>query len=60
MFSVPVLLTLTTTALATTIACALTLATGATWPTALLSGGAAGVATMGLLIHLLDNRHDRQ
>ncbi|MFF5244420.1 hypothetical protein ACFY3V_09085 [Streptosporangium sp. NPDC000095] len=56
----PVLLTLTTTALVAAIACALTLATGATWPAALLSGGAAGAATMGLLTHLLDNRHDRQ
>ncbi|WP_436764322.1 hypothetical protein [Streptosporangium sp. V21-05] len=51
---------MTTTTLVTTIACALTLATGATWPTALLSGGAAGAATMGLLTHLLDNHHDRQ
>lgn len=41
------------------MACALTLATGATWPTALLSGGAAGAATMGLLAHLLDHHRDK-
>ncbi|GAA0852855.1 hypothetical protein ACFQVD_09935 [Streptosporangium amethystogenes subsp. fukuiense] len=60
MFSVPVLLTLTATTLVTTIACALTLAAGAAWPTALLSGGAAGAATMSLLVRLLDNQRDRK
>ncbi|MFI6513827.1 hypothetical protein ACIBCT_40035 [Streptosporangium sp. NPDC050855] len=50
---------MTITLLVTTIACALTLATGATWPTALLSGGAAGAATMGLLTQLLDNHNDK-
>ncbi|MEU0484629.1 hypothetical protein ABZ260_36300 [Streptosporangium sp. NPDC006013] len=60
MFSVPVLLTLTTTALVTAVACALTLAAGTAWPTALLSGGAAGAATMSLLIRLLDQHRDKR
>ncbi|MEZ0071782.1 hypothetical protein [Planotetraspora sp. GP83] len=58
MFSLPALLILTVTALVATIACALVLAAGAPWPTALLSGGAAGGAALGLLPHLLDDRRD--
>lgn len=58
MFSMPVLVVLTATALVTAVACALTLAAGAPWPTALLSGGAAGGITLGLLPRLLDDRHD--
>ncbi|MDP9862417.1 MULTISPECIES: hypothetical protein [Streptosporangium] len=58
MFSTPVLLLLTVTVLVAAIACALTLAAGAPWPTALLSAGAAGGATMGILPRLLDDHRD--
>jgi hypothetical protein len=58
MFSLPVLLTLTAAALVAAITCALTLAAGSSWPTALLSGGAAGGATLGVLPHLLDRDPD--
>ncbi|WP_176573461.1 hypothetical protein [Nonomuraea pusilla] len=53
----PGLLLLTIAALAAAIACALTLATGVSWPTALLSGGAAGGVTLGVVPKLIE-RHD--
>lgn len=58
MFSLPVLLVLTVAALVAAVTCALALAAGAPWPTALLSGGAAGGATLGVLPRLLDQRRD--
>ncbi|MFF0309873.1 hypothetical protein ACFYSC_20795 [Streptosporangium sp. NPDC004379] len=58
MFSTTVLIVLTITTLVAAIACALTLAAGAPWPTALLSGGAAAGVALGLLPRLLDDRHD--
>ncbi|MEV4249338.1 hypothetical protein AB0J63_38725 [Streptosporangium canum] len=58
MFSLPGLVVLTVTALVVTIACALTLAAGASWPNALLGGAAAGGITLGVLPRLLDERPD--
>ncbi|GLW12725.1 hypothetical protein Misp01_78530 [Microtetraspora sp. NBRC 13810] len=57
MFTLPALLTLVAAALAAAVTCALALAAGAVWPTALLSAGAAGGATLGLLCQLLKDRH---
>ncbi|MEV1245272.1 hypothetical protein ACIBO2_02725 [Nonomuraea sp. NPDC050022] len=54
----PGLVVLTVTALVAAIACALTLATGVSWPTALLSGGAAGGITLGILPKLLTEPRD--
>lgn len=58
MFPLPVLLALTVATLVAAIVCALTLAAGAPWPTALLSAGAAGGAALGMLPRLLDDRRD--
>ncbi|MEO3810695.1 hypothetical protein ABGB17_16970 [Sphaerisporangium sp. B11E5] len=58
MFSLPVLLTLTASALVAAVACALALAAGAGWPAALLTGGAAGGAALGMLPRLLDGDSD--
>jgi hypothetical protein len=58
MFSLPVLLMLTVTLLVATITCGLVLASGAAWPAALLSGGGAGGAALGMLPRLLDKRGD--
>ncbi|GAA1276819.1 hypothetical protein Psi02_00110 [Planotetraspora silvatica] len=58
MFSLPALLTLIGATVVATIACALVLSSGALWPTALLSGGAAGGATLGLLPRLLKDHDD--
>ncbi|MGJ6967725.1 hypothetical protein ACSDR0_38015 [Streptosporangium sp. G11] len=57
MFSVPVLLVVTATAVIATLACALALAAGSAWPLSLLSGVAAGAATIALLSRLLDDSH---
>ncbi|GAA5074199.1 hypothetical protein HNP84_009467 [Thermocatellispora tengchongensis] len=56
MFTVPVLLSLTIATVVAAIACALALAAGASWPTALLSAGAGGLATLAALPRLLDPR----
>lgn len=58
MFSLSGLVVLTVTALVATIACALTLAAGASWPSALLGGGAAGGVTLGVLPRLLEEPRD--
>ncbi len=57
MFSVPVLLVVATTAVIATLACALALVAGSPWPLSLLSGVAAGAATLGVLSRLLDDGH---
>jgi hypothetical protein len=57
MFSVPVLLVVTATAVIAALACALALVAGSAWPLSLLSGVAAGAATIGLLSRLLDDSH---
>jgi hypothetical protein len=49
---------LTVTLLVATITCGLVLASGAAWPAALLSGGGAGGAALGMLPRLLDKRGD--
>jgi hypothetical protein len=54
MLSLHGLVVLTIAALVAVVACALTLATGVSWPAALLSGGAASGITLGVLPHLLD------
>ncbi|GAA3552434.1 hypothetical protein GCM10022419_035970 [Nonomuraea rosea] len=53
MFTTRQLLTLTMTIMIAAITCALVLAAGAQWPSALLSGGAAGGATLAALPKLL-------
>ncbi|MEV0593205.1 hypothetical protein [Nonomuraea cavernae] len=58
MLSLPGLLVLTIAALTAAIACALTLATGVSWPTALLSGGAAGGVALGVVPRLLGGDDD--
>lgn len=58
MFSLHALVVLTVSALVAVTVCALVLATGAAWPAALLSGGAAGGAALGLLPNLLEDRRD--
>ncbi|HXL89669.1 MAG TPA: hypothetical protein VN969_11975 [Streptosporangiaceae bacterium] len=56
MFSEVALLCLTISALVASIACALTLAAGAPWPIALLSGGGAAGAALGLVPQLLGGK----
>ncbi|MFC4122574.1 hypothetical protein [Nonomuraea zeae] len=56
MFTTRQLLTLTLAIMIAAITCALVLATGAQWPSALLSGGAAGGATLATLPRLLNRR----
>ncbi|MEU4580087.1 hypothetical protein ACBI99_06880 [Nonomuraea sp. ATR24] len=56
MFTTRQLLTLTLTVMIAAITCALVLATGAEWPGALLSAGAAGGATLATLPKLLHKR----
>jgi hypothetical protein len=53
LFDIKVLLTLIMTILAATIATGLTLASGATWPCALIAGGAAGWAVLVTLPKLI-------
>ncbi|MEU4403603.1 hypothetical protein AB0F88_03695 [Streptosporangium sp. NPDC023963] len=57
MFSVPVLLVVAATAVIATLACALALVAGSPWPLSLLSGVAAGAATLSVLSRLLDDGH---
>ncbi|MFG1945335.1 hypothetical protein [Nonomuraea sp. NPDC048826] len=56
MFTTCQLLTLTLAIVIAAITCALVLATGTAWPGALLSGGAAGGATLSALPKLLNRR----
>ncbi|GAA4186404.1 hypothetical protein GCM10022252_18330 [Streptosporangium oxazolinicum] len=60
MFSVPVpvLLVVTATALIAALACALALVAGSAWAPSLLSGVAAGAATVSVLSRLLDDSYD--
>jgi hypothetical protein len=52
-FSLSALLTLLATMVMAAITCALTLAADADWPAALLSAGAVGAATLGMVPRLL-------
>ncbi|MGW0805748.1 hypothetical protein [Nonomuraea sp. NPDC002799] len=56
MFTTHQLLTLTLAITIAAITCALVLAAGADWPSALLSGGGAGGATLASLPKLLNRR----
>ncbi|MEU3163117.1 hypothetical protein [Streptosporangium sp. NPDC006930] len=57
MFSVPVLLVVTTAVVIAVLACALALVAGSAWPLSVLSGVAAGAATISLLSRLVDGGH---
>lgn len=56
MFTVAGLLALTISALVGACSMALTLAAGASWPEAMLSGGAAFFATLGVVPNLIDRK----